>query len=108
MQNMSFRNWGADWHHLDCPKCGDDGYLHHEAVNIYDRDSEDSKSGMHVYSNGSTAAIKTDASMDMCPSPRRDGLTIDFSCEICGGIYRLALIQHKGKTYWYWIDIAWK
>lgn len=94
----------AGWPELQCPKCGDEGYLHHGAVDIYDRRREDDKEGVHVHSNGAIAAVNTSAPMDGCPSPRRGGLTIRFNCEVCGSDFTLAIFQHKGKTYGGWIE----
>ena len=92
----------ADWPHLDCPKCGENGYLHHGSVNVYARDREDAETGAHVFADGSVFGANSSAPMGDNPSPRRGGLTVDFSCEVCGGQFVFAIIQHKGKTYAGW------
>lgn len=92
----------VEWPQLYCPVCHEGGYLHHRAVNVYDRADEDAGTGTHVYSCGSVAAVNTSADMAGNPSPRRDGLTIEFYCEICDSEHVLAIFQHKGKTYGGW------
>ncbi len=44
--------------------------------------------------------------MDGCPSPRRGGMVIGFSCEGCSAISSLSIYQHKGQTYVEWTDIT--
>lgn len=47
-------------------------------------------------------------SPDDNPSPRRQGLLIEFSCETCGmgkqHRHILQIYQHKGQTYVEWAD----
>lgn len=89
--------WADVW--LVCPCCNDSG-LHHEAVDIYQREHEDANTGIHVTVNGHAAI---DTKMAGNPSRRRNGLVVEFSCETCTARPRLALIQHKGATFLHWL-----
>lgn len=80
---------------LLCPSCGSN-YLHHERVEIFER-NEDEKKGIHIVVNDGEATI--DTSLNGNPSKRRHGLTIYFSCENCNASPALSLAQHKGSTY---------
>lgn len=86
---------------LACPACGS-GYLHQGKVEVFDR-SEDSKTGIHVIVT--PEGVLQDDRQDRNPSSRRDGLTIEFWCEICGRKdLLLIVVQHKGNTTigWLW------
>ena len=82
---------------LKCPSCGNN-YLHHEKVEVFER-SEDAEKGLHVKVENSV--VTTDTSLSGNPSIRRDGLTIEFSCEGCKARPVLSISQHKGNT---WVD----
>ncbi|AZB50551.1 hypothetical protein [Synechococcus phage S-H1] len=93
---------------LLCPACGGD-YLHHEGLAYFDRE-EDAATGNltilgHLSENDElvySASTQTKACMNLCPSPRRDGLTIGFWCELCAAKPSLSIYQHKGQTYAEW------
>jgi hypothetical protein len=84
---------------LECPNCGFD-YLHQGVVEIFDR-TEDAESGRHLLIDGSSTLI--DSNVAGNPSPRRHGMTVEFECENCTGPKVLAIIQHKGQTFIYWL-----
>lgn len=97
---------------LNCPACGGN-YLHHEGLFYYNRleDEENgdfvslykhSKNGM----NGFHCLHETNVSMTQCPSPRRDGMEIFFTCEDCSAASSLAIFQSKGQTYIQWHEIS--
>ncbi len=83
---------------LKCPSCGGN-YLHHEKVEIFER-FEDAEKGLHVKIENSVAT--TDTNLEGNPSARRDGITIEFSCESCKARPELSILQHKGNT---WVGI---
>ena len=88
---------------LNCPACGGES-LHQERVTAYFR-HEDSDVGMVVEVDRET--VMANANGDCItgnPSARRDGIVIEFSCENCSVIPRLAIVQHKGTTYFEWLD----
>lgn len=86
---------------VECPGCGD-AYLHQQRIEVFVRDTEDAKQGTHVtidYRNG----VSIDRSMSGNPSSRRDGIKIDFECEMCGmASYTLQITQHKGNEFVSW------
>lgn len=85
---------------LCCPSCGE-RYLHHDRVAVYQRDSEDSKTGLSVsVANG---RVSTGRSQAGNPSSRRGGIAIRFWCEHCKVISILAIHQHKGNTFIEWL-----
>jgi hypothetical protein len=92
----SWIEWDGDQSYLICPGCGDPN-LHQVKVEVFNRDREDSKTGLHVEIVGQT--ISLDEDIKNSPSGRRDGLYIYFGCEECPEIVRLSIYQHKGTTY---------
>jgi hypothetical protein len=87
---------------LLCPRCGAD-YLHHNRVTTYDR-SEDAPQVIETTFAGGKVSIDTSSAGLDNPSKRRDGLIIEFSCEICGEApIQLYIAQHKGAT-----EIGWR
>jgi hypothetical protein len=82
---------------LVCPNCGFD-YLHHEQVQIFNRQKEDSVTGIYLGIMGTNVAIDTTAEREN-PSLRRNGLRITFWCEGCDKKPVLVLAQHKGQTF---------
>ena len=82
-----------------CPHCKGE-YLSHHNVSVYNRDFEDSEKGLSISITGNTMET-TD--MRENPSPRRNGLTIDFMCENCGTPSTLNVYQHKGQTLTEWV-----
>jgi hypothetical protein len=91
---------GADM--LVCPACKFN-YTHQEAVEVFDR-LEDSD-GIHACVSRGT--ITMDRNMHENPSPRRQGLRINFTCESCHyedsencpPPFELLIYQHKGQTF---------
>lgn len=80
-----------------CPSCGGE-CLHQNAVDVYFR-GEDVAEGVFVHCNDTTVkAISSDGN----PSAYRDGLVITFWCEHCDDKPQLAIIQHKGTTFYDW------
>ena len=57
--------------------------------------------GTNLHQENQTSSFP---SQDTCnPSPRRQGMLIEFYCEGCEGALRLAVFQHKGSTYMEWV-----
>lgn len=83
---------------LKCPHCGSD-YLHQERVWVFHRPNEDASIGLAVEIKGQ---IIEPGTMDENPSPRRDGMSIGFSCEACQSTPKLNIWQHKGQTMVNW------
>jgi hypothetical protein len=96
---------------LDCPSCGGN-YLHHRGVFYYNR-LEDEENGDFVAlyritennQSGFHCSHKSNVSMKGCPSPRRDGMEVFFTCECCSAKSSLAIFQHKGQTFIEWHEI---
>jgi hypothetical protein len=87
---------------LVCPGCKE-RCLHQKKVSVFWRDHEDSLTGKFVSSSPEGSAVEPFlVGIHRIPSPRRDGLTIDFDCEICEAEPRLKIYQHKGTTYIEW------
>lgn len=101
---------------LCCPKCGEN-YLHQKKVEIFNRD-EDEKDGLHLCVVGKNAVMDNNPdNMKDNPSSRRQGITIDFYCELCSDnddyenevshepiLFTLAIYQHKGVTMMEWLN----
>ena len=88
---------------LNCPNCNGET-LHQESVNVYFRD-EDSDVGVVAEVDRDTVSVNTKGDcVKGNPSARRDGVVINFRCECCDVIPRLAIIQHKGTTYFEWMN----
>ena len=95
---------------LDCPSCGGN-YLHHEGLIYYNR-KEDEEYGDLISIQGAVVNEKisfisthiSNASMKECPSPRKGGMTIIFSCECCPAKPELSIYQHKGQTFIEWAN----
>lgn len=95
---------GESYGQLRCV-CGSD-YLHQRNVTIFQRDEDADKTTV-IAQDGHTAQVSEFPSQDTCnPSPRRNGLIIEFECEECGdeGFKRLAIFQHKGNTFMEWVE----
>ncbi len=94
---------------LTCPKCGDFN-LHHSNVEIFNRDKEDAKEGLHVETHDQLVFVDRDMADN--PSSRRNGFRILFSCESCHTDVNtgealepdmwLMISQHKGATEFCW------
>jgi len=92
---------------LLCPKCGFD-YLHHEKIEIFERQAEDDKQGLHLVvasrADSTVAAssrinVLTNTDISENPSRRRNGMKISFWCEGCDVVSVLVIEQHKGQTF---------
>lgn len=92
---------------LHCPNC-DGTNMHHEQVDIFIRNKEDSADGLALsaicdYKNvpleptGPVVISNTNAEVGN-PSERRGALVVKFHCENCDVQYSLAIVQHKGQT----------
>lgn len=86
-------------------KCGSD-YLHQINTTIFHR-AEDAKITTVIAQSGDTVQASNFPSDDTCnPSPRRQGMIVEFDCEDCGGdgkLQQLAIYQHKGNTFMEWL-----
>ena len=75
-------------------------YTHHQRVAIHQREPfEDGDSRATVVataSDGDDLAGAPDVPAN--PSSRRNGITVDLYCELCGGWFALRIAQHKGQT----------
>lgn len=91
----------GDYFRPMCPKC-EGTYMHQGAIHLFTRDREDSATGTLVTSDGFNTSTASKADMTNNPSRRRDGLSIDMDCEICGPVGRLTVYQHKGETLIGW------
>jgi hypothetical protein len=81
--------------------CGED-YLHHGSVTSYDR-AEDAKTVTRTKVEAGMAASNIVPNSDDNPSDRRDGIVIEFWCELCTAHpIELRIAQHKGNTHVSW------
>jgi len=89
---------------LLCPVCGPGGYgyIHQGVVKNYARGEDDERVVVTTI-DGVQSQVGIEASTNANPSSRRQGLTIQFSCETCGATdLELAIAQHKGQTFVTW------
>jgi len=99
---------------LACPICspyeGLEGCLHHEGVHVFNRRGDESSS-IGLLASIKDQVVELNSSGDTQthnPSKRRNGILIEFWCEICGSGLDgnsplfLAIGQHKGQT-----EISW-
>ena len=84
-----------------CPKCGET-YTHQGAVHIYNRNAEDALVGRYTFCDGNKTIAVQDGLMADNPSRRRNGLSVEMECEVCGPVGRLTVFQHKGQTLIGW------
>ena len=98
---------------LKCPVC-QGTYLHQVKYHIFSR-ADDAPTGTRVDVNEHVdVTFVNNTSMQNCPSPRRDGLVIQFYCEDCdadaeqagaaSSSKSLAIYQHKGGTFLEWME----
>jgi len=85
---------------LCCGSCGEPWGLHQGDIAIYLR-NEDQKEGLCVTTKGFSVKIDRTLSQGN-PSSRRQGLVIQFECELCSGDTSLLISQHKGRTFIEW------
>jgi len=85
---------------LYCP-CGS-SYLHQTNIKVFQRE-EDAKDGFHVEID-MEEGVKIDNKVINWsnPSPRRQGIIIEFDCENCDAFPQLLIYQHKGQTIIGW------
>lgn len=98
---------------LMCPECGGEN-LHQGQVEVYVRDEEDSQHGIaaNIFPTSQPSNAHLSVSTDVSavagnPSARRDGISIEFTCEACPSdgyteILFLHIYQHKGTTFVEW------
>jgi hypothetical protein len=92
---------------LLCPCCGDN-YLHHGQVCTFTRATQDADSGIAFRIDaGGNGSISRSSQLKGNPSSRRDGITVDFTCENCGNTSTLGIAQHKGQTLLNWQPRQW-
>jgi hypothetical protein len=85
---------------IKCPNC-DGIHLHQGKITAYCREREDHTVGTVLIIEKDLASHEP-SDMSENPSPRRNGMTIDFDCEECDAEPRLAIYQHMGCTYVQW------
>lgn len=86
------------WLEFRCPSCGQQ-FLHHERIDVYARDKEDAQQVTCVTVEANSGLVNQSIEPDIhCPSARRSGVSITFSCEICDATPVLHIAQHKGHT----------
>jgi hypothetical protein len=87
---------------LVCPRCDEDGGLHHDTVTVYDRSEDDARTIVTTCDGRQTTMAVQPSHGLPNPSARRHGLTIGFRCEHCGDGLVLTIAQHKGATLLHW------
>lgn len=88
---------------LSCPNCGGE-HLHQSEVELYCRhEDEPAKSARYDALTGESTPISDSGN----PSSRRQGIVVEFWCERCPALPRLAIFQHKGNTHFGWRGWAW-
>lgn len=102
---------------LTCPKC-DGRNLHQINTAIYERKEDEPYTTVISQNGHEVTAIKFPSEETHNPSSRRQGLTIEFTCENCHEAnwdgekaipsnrepFHLAIYQHKGVTYMEWVE----
>jgi len=101
---------------LLCPRCSSNN-LHHESIAVFER-AEDERTVLRTrigdFQNHHATLVDTlDSAEAGNPSERRNGLAINFWCEVCsrdragdprsGDVLTLTLAQHKGASVIKWI-----
>ena len=96
----------GDGNSLRCPRCGFD-YLRQAAIEVWSRGEDEEIEGVRITVDGSTVKAT-----GRNPSPRRDGVSIAFSCEgrSCdedgnldeSSAGEVVIFQHKRQTYIEW------
>lgn len=100
MLELKFGDWVGDKRALVCPVCGGI-HLHQVTVEVFERDCEDDDKGLHITVEQNHTDVKYE-SLRGNPSPRRQGLMVEFYCEGCCELIRLNVYQHKGHTVVGW------
>jgi len=95
---------------LRCPQCSGDR-LHHGRVTVFHRIEDDEMITQTVVTGTSATVEAVPDSRTTNPSSRRDGIEIEFQCELCHWEKNsdlanqrmfLRIAQHKGKTLLEW------
>jgi hypothetical protein len=95
---------------LCCPQCGGDR-LHHGRVTVFHRIEDDEMITQTVVTGPSATVETVPNSRTTNPSSRRDGIEIDFQCELCHWEKNsdpanqrmfLRIAQHTGKILLEW------
>jgi len=95
---------------LRCPQCSGDR-LHHGRVTVFHRIEDDEMITQTVVTGTSATVEAVPDSRTTNPSSRRDGIEIEFQCELChwekssdpaNQRMFLRIAQHKGKTLLEW------
>lgn len=97
--DIDYEIWGGSVGTLLCPRCSEE-YLHQEKIEVFNR-SEDADTGNHTTIIRDTTTVCHDSLVGN-PSARRQGLAIEFFCELCGIRSTLLIYQHKGNTFLKW------
>lgn len=90
-----------DNNELLCPACSSN-YLHHTEVRVYSREEDAPKVLQTTVTHDAAVSSIVDSWAIRNPSARRDGLTIEFWCEMCHSKPVLMIAQHKGNTQLGW------
>ncbi len=91
---------------LVCPLC-ENKYLRQGATSVYQRVEDEAACTLTVV-DGFSTEVNARATNAGNPSARRQGLTIQFTCETSGDpkhpdtTLELCIAQHKGMTEVYW------
>ena len=93
---------------LECPQCGGEN-LHHETIKIFGRLEDDPTSYTEISADAGQPVtehwqIPWVDNFPENPSPRRDAVSIVFWCEHHRGTLTLNIWQHKGSTYYRWME----
>ena len=86
---------------LKCPRCGGEN-LHQGTVVVYSKTDGDYGT-CTIIADGLPSAYRLTGRVPNDPSPYRDALTIEFTCEYGDHKSILQIWQHKGNTF-----VAWK
>lgn len=97
---------------LLCP-CRKGGNIHQENVTIF-QPGKGAGTTTVIAQDERNVQVTEFPSQDTCnPSPERQGMLIEFSCEQCSynaeatelvKVFQLAIFQHKGNTFMEWVD----
>lgn len=88
---------------LSCPSCGCE-YLHQGRIAVY-HNADDGRSEAKLTVCEDKTTHNRAGFIGKNPSPRRDGMLIEFDCEQCDGEPTLAIYQHKGNTIVEWYSV---
>lgn len=86
---------------LVCPKCAGT-YLHHAAATLWQRDAEDQDA---TQIKVSPRGVQVGRLANREVPGRRDGLQLYFTCETCGPVGHLRILQRKGQTLFEWTGV---